>query len=117
VLSVQLAAGDVQQHCKTDPRNFQSAKPEDEKLKSVYEIGRNSIQFSRVLFSMMIGLRLISLKLNLSCFLPPHLVCSLKSFLVLQQMKQSFCTLLLHNPDALQGQILGQSSISSRNLR
>lgn len=73
-LSVQLAAGDAQQHCKTDPRNFQSAKPEDEKLKSVYEIGRNSMQFPWVLFSTKIGLRLNCLKLNLSCFLPPHAV-------------------------------------------
>lgn len=100
--SMQLAAGDAQQHCKTDPRNFQSAKPEDEKLKSVYQIGRNSIQFSLVLISMKIGLRLHCLKLNLSCFFPHQSVCSLQTFLVLQQMKQSSCTLLLHNPDSLQ---------------
>lgn len=68
------AAGDAQQQCKTDPRNFQAAKPEDEKFKSVYEIGRNSIRFSWVLFSVKIGLRLNCLKLNLSCVLPPDSV-------------------------------------------
>lgn len=72
---MQLTAGDAQQHCKTDPRNFQPAKPEDEKLKSVYEIGRNSTQFSWVLLSRKIGLRLSCLKLNLSSFLPPHSLC------------------------------------------
>lgn len=69
VLSVPLAAQPAQQCCKTDPRNVHSAQPEAEKFKSVYEKGRNSIQFSWVLSSMKIGLRLSCLKLNLSCLL------------------------------------------------
>lgn len=65
------AAQPAQQRCKTDPRNIHSAQPEDEKFKSVYEKGINSMQFSWVLFSMKSGLRLSCLKLNLSCLLPP----------------------------------------------
>lgn len=70
VLSVPLAAQPAQHCCKTDPRNVHSAQTEDEKFKSVCEKGRNSIQFSWVLFRMKIGLRLSCLKLNLSCLLP-----------------------------------------------
>lgn len=70
VLSVPLAPRAAQQCCKTGPRNIHSAQPEKEKFKAVYEKGRSSIQFSWVLFSMKIGLRLCCLKLNLSCLLP-----------------------------------------------
>lgn len=42
-LSMQLAAGDAQQHCKTGPRNFSQPNSEDGKLNSVYETGRSSI--------------------------------------------------------------------------
>lgn len=70
VLSMPLAPQPAQQ-LQSWPQKRPLSQPEDEKFKSVYEKGRNTMPFSCVSFSMKIGLRLSCLKLNLACLLPP----------------------------------------------